>query len=132
MYDMLYIFGNVLGSTFRIAIKISKFAKIQAFCAKSIEIIKICFQKKVVQNMTCYTFLESPWPCHFKCAKIFANLSNTLGQIKKNCFSMNALQSNVCKKVWKISSQNFCSVLPFYNSFLKSYNKSKSKNQKWF
>ena len=29
-------------------------------------------KKKFVQKMTNYTFLKSPWPCHFKYAKIFA------------------------------------------------------------
>ena len=29
-------------------------------------------KKKFVQKMKNYTFLKSPWPCHFKYAKIFA------------------------------------------------------------
>ena len=31
-------------------------------------------KKKFVQKMKNYTFLKSPWPCHFKYAKIFAKL----------------------------------------------------------
>ena len=51
--------------------KISKFAKIEFFFAKSSYIVKM-FAKQIVQKMINYTFLKSPLPCHFKYAKSFA------------------------------------------------------------
>ena len=35
-------------------------------------------QKKFVQKMKNYTFLKSPWPCHFKICKIFCKILNNL------------------------------------------------------
>ena len=35
-------------------------------------------QKKFVQKIKNYTFLKSPWPCHFKICKIFCKIVNNL------------------------------------------------------
>ena len=52
--------------------KSCKFAKIEFFITKSSYIAKMFAKKKFVQKMKNYTFLKSPWPCHFKYAKMFA------------------------------------------------------------
>ena len=66
-YDKWCIIGKLSCTTFRICKKICKFEKIEFFIAKSSYIVKMCAKK-----MKNYTFLKSPWPCHFKYTKIFA------------------------------------------------------------
>ena len=56
MYDMLYIFGKVLGSTFQIAKKINKFAKTRASCAKSIYRVKNVCKKSCAKYDMLYIF----------------------------------------------------------------------------
>ena len=41
------------------------------FCKIQLYSKNVC-KKKIVQKMINYTFLKSPWPCHFKYAKSFA------------------------------------------------------------
>ena len=41
------------------------------FCKIQLYSENVC-KKKIVQKMINYTFLKSPWPCHFKYAKSFA------------------------------------------------------------
>ena len=49
-----------------------KIAKIEFFIVKFSYIVKMFAKKKFVQKMLNYKFLKSPWPCHFKYAKMFA------------------------------------------------------------
>ena len=50
-----------------------KFANLQKlnFLSQNPVSKNVC-KKKIVQKMINYTFLKSPWPCHFKYAKSFA------------------------------------------------------------
>ena len=125
IYDMFNIFGNILGSIFRNCKQHFKFAKIRAFCAKTVYIVKNV-RKKCCAKYDKLCISRKPLTI-FKNAKICASLSQTWCLIKKNCKYTNPLQRHVCK----ISLQAFCIPLSFFNSFRKSYNKSKSKNRKW-
>ena len=52
----------------------NKFANLQKlifFCKIRLYCKNVC-KIKIVQTMINYTFLKSPWPCHFKYAKSFA------------------------------------------------------------
>ena len=64
-----------------------QFAKIEFFIAKSSYIVKMFAKKNLAKKMKNYTFLKSPWPCHFKYAKYAkknCNILNNLILIKKN------------------------------------------------
>ena len=52
--------------------KFANLQKLNFFIAKSRYIVKMFAKKKNGQKMKNYTFLKSPWPCHFKYAKSFA------------------------------------------------------------
>ena len=54
-----------------------KFAKIDFYRKIQLYSKKVC-KKKFVQKMKNYTFLKSPWPCHFKICKIFCKILNNL------------------------------------------------------
>ena len=90
-YDKWYIIGKLLYSTLRILQKNLQICKNWIFCCKIQLYSKNVCKKNFVQKMKNYTFLKSPWPCHFKCA-------NFLWQV-------------VCKKI-KFFLQNFCN--PFF------------------
>ena len=66
----IIIIRKLLCSTFRICKKICKFSKIEFFIAKCVKMF--AKKKNLSKKMTNYTFLKSPWPCHFKYAKFFA------------------------------------------------------------
>ena len=71
-YYKWYIIGKLLCSTFRMCKKICKFAKTDFFCCKIQLYSKIVCKKIIFQKIINYTYLKSPWPCHFKYAKSFA------------------------------------------------------------
>ena len=98
--------------------KKSKFAKLYLFLQNPVIYWK-CLQKKNVQKIKWFTFFKSPWQCHFKYAKIFANIL-TWCVIKKilseNCHSLSLIliktttrggvKPGICKELslWYISS----------------------------
>ena len=53
------------------------------FCKIQLNSKNVC-KKKIVQKIINYTFLKSPWPCHFKYANKFAKFYITWCVIKKN------------------------------------------------
>ena len=57
-------------------------------------------KKKFVQKMKNYTFLKSPWPCHFKYAIIFAKILNNLifnqEKLKKCKFPFTGCLQKIC------------------------------------
>ena len=65
-WKALVLYFQNLQKNLQICKNCTFFCKIQ-FYSKN-----VC-KKKIVQKIKNYTFLKSPWPCHFKYAKIFAN-----------------------------------------------------------
>ena len=83
-HDKWYIIGKLLCSTFRICKKKLQICKNWTFFCKIQFYSKNVCKKKIVQKIKNYTFLKSPWPCHFKYAKNFAKFLTTWCVIKKN------------------------------------------------
>ena len=129
-YDKLYIIRKLLCSTFRICKKNCKFAKIEFFIAKSSYIVKKN-AKKIVQKMKNYTFLKSPWPCHFKYAKKNCIILNNLIFNQEKTKNVQISFDRLFAKNLQFFSQNLCNSFPYVKGFPKSLILSKSDKWKW-
>ena len=76
-YDIWYIIGKLLCSTFRICKKICKFAKIEFFIAKSIYKVKMFPKKICPKNEKLYIF-KKPLTMPFQICKNFCKILNNL------------------------------------------------------
>ena len=90
---------------FRICKKNANLLKLIFFCKILLYSINIC--QKNVRKCYKYTFLKSPWPYHFKCAKKLQNLYNL------KCDSERL-------KMWKFTLTGCLQMI--YNNFFAKHN----------
>ena len=78
------------------------------------------FKKKFVKKMKNYTFLKSPWPCHFKYAKILKNLIFNEGKLKMCKFPLTGCLQKICNFFRKTCAIRFlCQKLSKKLNFIK-------------